>query len=501
MSYRRWLTGLVLVVGAILVAPHAVMAGILDASWTAPTTNTDGTPLTDLASYRVYYGTLASPCLGGSFVQLAATTTTPPPNQTVTYRLTSLTPGTQYYVALTAVDSAGSESACSPTASAVAQVEIAVTPTATVNFGNINLGGSTTQTFTVQSTRSGTVTGTASVPAPFSIVSGSPFTLVGTGATATVTVRFAPTSTAAATTNVNFIANGDTVSRAVTGTGVSTGSTLTVSKAGAGTGTVTSSPAAISCGATCSASFTSGTMVTLTAAPLAGSTFTGWSGGGCAGTGTCTFTINASTSVTASFARQTIGDTTAPTVSITAPTASATVTGTVTVTATAIDNVGVAGVQFLLDGVRLGAEMATPPYGVAWNTTTSTNGAHVLTAVARDAAGNRATSTAVGVTVANIATSPVDVTLPVTSRVSLSVTSSGATIGWTTNEPSDTQVEYGLTTSYGRSAPLDTALVTSHSQTISGLAANTWYHFRMRSRDAAGNLGVSGDFKFKTRSH
>src|SRR5207244_10398538 len=54
--------------------------------------------------------------------------------------------------------------------------------------------------------------------------------------------------------------------------------TLTVSKAGTGAGTVTSSPAGITCGATCAASFTSGTAVTLTAAPAAGSTFTGWSG-------------------------------------------------------------------------------------------------------------------------------------------------------------------------------------------------------------------------------
>jgi hypothetical protein len=103
--------------------------------------------------------------------------------------------------------------------------------------------------------------------------------------------------------------------------------------------------------------------------------------------------------------------------------------------------------------------------------------------------------------VANAPTQAIDVTAPVISQVSLSVTSSGATIGWMTNEPSDAQVEYGLTGSYGGLAPLNTALVTSHSQAINGLAPNTWYHFRMRSRDAAGNLGVSGDYKFKTRPH
>ncbi|MDE2180364.1 MAG: hypothetical protein KGJ40_05895, partial [candidate division NC10 bacterium] len=76
---------------------------------------------------------------------------------------------------------------------------------------------------------------------------------------------------------------------------------LTVSKAGTGTGTVTSSPAGISCGSSCSAPFTSGTTVTLTATPDTGSTFTGWSGA-CTGTGTCTVTMTAAQSVTATFA-------------------------------------------------------------------------------------------------------------------------------------------------------------------------------------------------------
>ena len=77
--------------------------------------------------------------------------------------------------------------------------------------------------------------------------------------------------------------------------------TLTVAKSGTGSGTVTSTPAGINCGATCSASFTSGTSVSLTATPAAGSTFTGWNGP-CSGTGTCTVTMNSAISVTATFA-------------------------------------------------------------------------------------------------------------------------------------------------------------------------------------------------------
>lgn len=76
---------------------------------------------------------------------------------------------------------------------------------------------------------------------------------------------------------------------------------LSVSKSGTGNGTVTSSPAGINCGADCSETYNHGTMVTLTAAAAAGSTFTGWSGGGCSGTGTCIVTMDNAKNVTANF--------------------------------------------------------------------------------------------------------------------------------------------------------------------------------------------------------
>jgi uncharacterized repeat protein (TIGR02543 family) len=74
---------------------------------------------------------------------------------------------------------------------------------------------------------------------------------------------------------------------------------LTVAKAGSGAGTVTSSPAGINCGATCTHSYSSGTVVVLTAAPATGSTFAGWSA--CAGTGTCSVTMSSAKNVTATF--------------------------------------------------------------------------------------------------------------------------------------------------------------------------------------------------------
>ena len=131
-------------------------------------------------------------------------------------------------------------------------------------------------------------------------------------------------------------------------------------------------------------------------------------------------------------------DTTPPTATITAPAPNATVSGTVTLTATATDNVGVAGVQFLVDNNALGAEDTTSPYGASWNTTTVANGVHTLTARARDAAGNTATSAAVTVTVANAATAPpafvqVKAATPQTNQSSVAVTYTNAQVAGDTN--------------------------------------------------------------------
>lgn len=95
---------------------------------------------------------------------------------------------------------------------------------------------------------------------------------------------------------------GLTAATTVTATFVAT-PTLTVAKAGDGGGKVTSQPGGIDCGATCSAAFDRGTSVTLTAAEDMDSDFTGWSGGGCGTQKTCTVSVAAATTVTATFAR------------------------------------------------------------------------------------------------------------------------------------------------------------------------------------------------------
>lgn len=79
------------------------------------------------------------------------------------------------------------------------------------------------------------------------------------------------------------------------------GFTLTVKKAGSGDGTVTSDPTGINCGGDCTETYASGDSVTLTAKESSGSSFAGWSGGWCSGTGTCRVTMSVNTTVTAKF--------------------------------------------------------------------------------------------------------------------------------------------------------------------------------------------------------
>jgi len=94
---------------------------------------------------------------------------------------------------------------------------------------------------------------------------------------------------------------------------------------------------------------------------------------------------------------------------------------------------------------------------------------------------------------------PIDSTAPVITDVSiLAIGKNGAVIIWTTDEAATSQVEYGLTTSYGSATAPDTNLVTSHTATLSGLTATTTYSFKVKSKDASGNESVSPDYTLVT---
>ena len=112
----------------------------------------------------------------------------------------------------------------------------------------------------------------------------------------------------------------------------------------------------------------------------------------------------------------------------------------------------------------------------------------------KDASGNLAVSGDFAFT-----TTAVDTAAPAISNVAAAgITQSAVTITWTTDEMADTQVEYGTAPTYGKATGLSTARVTAHSKAITGLTPNTLYHYRAKSKDAAGNLAVSGDFTFTT---
>jgi hypothetical protein len=92
-----------------------------------------------------------------------------------------------------------------------------------------------------------------------------------------------------------------------------------------------------------------------------------------------------------------------------------------------------------------------------------------------------------------------DNTPPTISGVqATNITSNSAAIAWNTNEPATSQVDYGPTVAYGSSTSLDPTLVMAHNQSLGGLMSGTLYHYRVRSRDAAGNEAVGADYTFTT---
>ena len=206
------------------------------------------------------------------------------PPGVVTYFDTSVTSGTTYCYRVRAFDAAGvstySNEAC---ASPSGGFDLAVTRAGTgagsvaSSPAGINCGTDCSESYAV-----GTVVTLAATPAPGATFSG------WSGAGCSGTEPCILTGNGSMVVNATFTATTPATS------------TLTASKTGPGT--ITSSPPGISCGSACSANYSSGTVVTLTAVPASGARFTGWTGG-CSGTGTCTVTLNANMSVSAAFSK------------------------------------------------------------------------------------------------------------------------------------------------------------------------------------------------------
>ncbi len=155
-------------------------------------------------------------------------------------------------------------------------------------------------------------------------------------------------------------------------------------------------------------------------------------------------------------------------------------------TATASSNVGIASVQFKLDGVGLGVPQVAGPYSFSWNTLLSANGSHAITAVATDAAGNLGAAAPVTVTVTNSVSPP---------TVSLTTPTSGATLSGTVSVSAGVSSLAGIASVQFKldGANMGAAVFTS-PYTISWnttTATNSSHTLTSVAVDSLGNVGTS----------
>jgi hypothetical protein len=197
----------------------------------------------------------------------------------------------------------------------------------------------------------------------------------------------------------------------------------------------------------------------------------------------CSFTVN-------------VADTTPPETTITSSVCGTTVgTSSVNITWTGSDNVTPIGSLVYAYALDAGAYSS---YGSATSNTFNnlTNGSHTVSVKAKDQAGNVDPTPAQCSFTVNVA----DTTPPIISNIQVSgIGQTSATVTWDTDEMSDTQVEYGTSPCpCSQNSALNPNLTTAHSVLLTGLSAGTTYHYRVKSRDASGNLAISSDRTFAT---
>ena len=172
-----------------------------------------------------------------------------------------------------------------------------------------------------------------------------------------------------------------------------------MSRSGTGSGTITSSVGGIiNCGTTCQATRPLNEQITLTAAPASGSTFAGWTGGGCSGTGTCTFAVTNDVTIQATFNLE--NSIAPPTITLTSPTSNAIYTAPAAVRLAASASIPAGGtidhVTFYNGTIPI-VTLTTAPYDYTWTGVPA--GIYTITASAYDQLGTSALSGAATITV------------------------------------------------------------------------------------------------------
>ncbi len=458
----------------------------------------DANTESDLAGYRVYYGT-SSRQYGGP---IDVGNPTPVGNQ-VSYIVTNLTPGVQYYFAVTAYNSSGSESGYSNEVTTVVGSADTTPPTISgvstsrVTYNSANVAWTTNESADSQVEYG--LTATYGSATTLDAVLSLTHTQTLGGLSAGCTYHFRVKSKDAAgnlATSGDFIfttgATPDTtppVISSVTSSSITySGATITWTTNEAADGQVEygNQP-----------TFGSATTINSTMATSHSQVL-----GNLSASTVYYFRVkskdvagNLAVSNSYIFTTSAPPDTTPPVISSVANSGitgnSATVTWTTNEAA---------------DGLVEYGKTTSYGFSTALNSALVTAHSQVVTGLAasttyhyrvksKDAAGNLAASA----DFTFLTATATDTTPPVISAVASSaITDMTAKVTWATNEASDGQVEYGPTSAYGTATALNTAKLKAHSQDLSGLAANSTYHLRVKSRDAAGNLTISADFTFTT---
>lgn len=149
-------------------------------------------------------------------------------------------------------------------------------------------------------------------------------------------------------------------------------------------------------------------------------------------------------------------------------------------------------------GTASGSYGSPTPVGIVTSYTASglSDGTYFFAVTAVDTSGNES---GFSNEVSKTLLTPADTTPPSILNITAgNLSTTGASISWVTDESADAQVEYGTTSAYGSTSPLNPSLGTSHTIDLTSLTTNTTYHFRVLSRDAAGNLASSTDLSFVT---